>query len=270
MSGDGNGENGGRLHHVRLTEEKLKELVRERYERPLPRRFYKEVEVAEADGGWRILLDGKALRTPLKRPFVVPSRALAEAAAEEWRTQGEKINPATMPMTGLANAAIDRAGEGEERRALMRALADMASHDMLCYRAPDNQPELAGQQRKEWDPLLDWATRELGAPLKVADGIMPRAQEKMAVKALLRHYEMARPFVFAPLFSMATLSNSAVLPLAVWRGRLRAKEAWEASVLEERWNMRLWGEDAQALKRLKAREEDFLMAANFLQMLEKS
>ena len=49
----------------------------------LPKRFYDEVSAAEQDGGFAVLLDGRTVRTPLKLQLIVPTRALAEAIAEE-------------------------------------------------------------------------------------------------------------------------------------------------------------------------------------------
>ncbi len=249
-----------------LTGETLRRLAREQVERPLPRRFYDNVAVAEAEGGYTVLLDGRPLRTPLKRPFVLPSRALAEAAAEEWRMQGEKIDPATMPMTGLANAAIDKA-DGPERPALEAHLAELAEHDLLCYRAGPEQAGLAERQRKQWDPLLRWAEEALGARLHLAEGIMPVAQPPESVAVLLRPYERADAFTFVPLFSMAALTRSVVVPLAVAHGVLAAEEAWEAAILEERWNAELWGEDEQAARNQAVRRGEFLAAARFLSLI---
>jgi len=260
----------GREHEKEclLSAERIERLRREHVERPLPRRFYVDVAVEEADGGFTVLLDGRPLRTPLKRPFTLPTRALAEAAAEEWRAQGEKIDPATMPMTGLANAAIDKAA-GEERPALQEHLAELAEHDLLCYRAGPAQAGLAERQRARWDPLLRWAEEALGARLHLAEGIMPVAQPPESVAALLRPYQRADAFTFVPLFAMATLTRSVVIPLAVADGVLAPEQAWEAAALEERWNMELWGEDHEAALRLAARRDEFRAAARFLSLLRR-
>ena len=258
----------GREHEKEclLSGETLERLLRDQVERPLPRRFYKDVSVTEADGGFTVLLDGRPLRTPLKRSFVLPTRALAEAAAEEWRAQGEKINPASMPITGLANAAVDKAA-GPERAALQVHLAELAEHDLLCYRAGPAQAGLAERQRAQWDPLLRWAEETLGARLHLAEGIMPVTQPTESIATLLRPYEQADAFAFVPLFSMATLTRSVVIPLAVANGAVSPEEAWQAATLEERWNMELWGEDEQAARSLAQRRADFLAAARFLCLL---
>src|SRR5271157_2125775 len=74
---------------------------------PLPRRFYQQASAEDGEGGWRVLLDGRPVRTPARRLLVAPSHPLATALAAEWNAQAETINPATMPLTRLANAIID-------------------------------------------------------------------------------------------------------------------------------------------------------------------
>ena len=46
------------------------------------KRFYKQVTVAETEGGYVVHLDGKPIRTPAKAPFILNNRALMEAVAE--------------------------------------------------------------------------------------------------------------------------------------------------------------------------------------------
>ena len=72
------------------------------------KKFYSDVSVAEDDGAFAVLLDGKPLKTPSRTAYALPSRALAEAIAEEWRSQGEEIDPDAMPLTRLVNTAIER------------------------------------------------------------------------------------------------------------------------------------------------------------------
>ncbi len=56
----------------------------------------------------------------------------AETFAEEWRTQGEEIDPQSMPLTKLANTAID--GVAPRRDEVIAEILTFAKHDHLCYR----------------------------------------------------------------------------------------------------------------------------------------
>ena len=74
---------------------------------PLPKRFYKDVDVSESEGGWQVLLDGRPLRTPGRAVVALPTRAAAELVAREYAAQQEFVDPRLMPVTRLVNTAID-------------------------------------------------------------------------------------------------------------------------------------------------------------------
>src|ERR1700722_20332371 len=128
------------------------------------RRVYKDAAAIALDEGYGIVLDGKPLRTPAKRALVAPSRALAEAIAEEWQAQGETVDPYTMPMTRLASSAIDLVAP--RRGEIHAELLSYAGTDLVCYRA-EHPPELIARQHESWQALVDWATLRFDAPLTV-------------------------------------------------------------------------------------------------------
>ena len=60
--------------------------------KPLAKRFYKDVSVS--DGAfYQVLLDNRVIKTPAKRALMLPTLALADAVAGEWRDQDGKIDP---------------------------------------------------------------------------------------------------------------------------------------------------------------------------------
>ena len=131
--------------------------------RPLAKRFYKAATVltpfrrgGERRRGSAILLDGRPVRTPARALLAVPTKALAEAIAGEWDAQREHIDPASMPLTRLANSAVDGV---RGREAAVRAdIVTYAGSDLLCYRA--TEPEaLVRRQAELWDPVLAWGAR---------------------------------------------------------------------------------------------------------------
>lgn len=229
----------------------------------LPKRFYKEVSVADEGGRGAILLDGRPVRTPGKAPLAAPGRALGEAIADEWRGQREHIDPSTMPLTKLANSAID--GVVGRRAAVIDDILAHARTDLLCYRA--NGPEgLLVQQAKHWDPIVAWAKDELGAPLNLTAGIVHVAQPDDAIAALRAEIEKSDAFGLAALHVMTALTGSALLPLAVAHKRLLPDTAWEAAHVDEDWQIGQWGEDAEAKARREARKRDFDGAVRMLEL----
>ena len=231
--------------------------------RELPKRFYEQAAAAETgEGGFTVLLDGRGLRTPLRRRLVVPTRSLAERLAAEWMSQGERIDPATMPATRLANTVVD--GVADDPAAARKDLAGYIETDMLFYRA--GYPErLVARQRETWDPILAWAEQRLDARFQLAEGVMHVAQAPAAVAAFRAWIDaVEQPFAIAALHQMTTLTGSALLPLAVAEGHLDVDTAWTAAHLDEDWNTELWGADAEAEARRAARFVDMQVAADVL------
>src|SRR5689334_19485014 len=103
------------------------------------KRIYKEATAVTLDEGWGIVLDGKPLRTPAKRPLLAPSLALAEAIAGEWQAQDDTVDPNTMPTMRLVSIALDLVAP--RRAAIVAELINYAGTDLVCYRA-DHPAEL--------------------------------------------------------------------------------------------------------------------------------
>ena len=225
------------------------------------KRFYKE---AAATGGGEVVLDARPVKTPAKNPLALPTPALAEAVAAEWNAQGEKIDPRTMPLTGLANAAIDRAAPDKEAFAM--TLAAYGESDLLCYRA-EAPASLVARQAAHWDPLLAWARRRYDVDFEVVAGIMHRAQPECTI-VQLRHAIVSRShWELAPLSPLVTISGSLVIALALLEEAVDLDAAWAAATVDETWQAEQWGEDAEATARLETRRAEFEAAARFLALL---
>ncbi len=230
----------------------------------LPKRFYKEVSTAPEGEGVAVLLDDKPIRTPAKAKLSVPSQALAEAIAEEWRAQGERIDPETMRLTKLANSAID--GVRGREAAVLDDLIAFAGSDLLCYRA-DAPEGLIAKQTEHWDPVLAWAKQGLGAPLNLAQGIVPVAQPQASLDRLRERLTGLDAFTLAALHVMTSLTGSALLAFAVAMKRLTPNQAWAAAHVDEDWQISQWGEDAEAGARRARRRQEFDAACRMLDLL---
>jgi chaperone required for assembly of F1-ATPase len=231
----------------------------------LPKRFYRSVTVADEDGGHGPLLDGKPVRTPGKAKLLLPKRTLAEAVAEEWDAQKEHIDPATMPLTKLANSAID--GVVDHEPAVIDDIMAHAGSDLLCYRA-DGPRGLIEAQNGSWDPVIAWAKSAFGTPLTVAQGVVHVAQPQASLDRLRERLTGFEPFGLTALHVMTALSGSALLALAVAEGRMTPEEAWGAAHVDEDWQISQWGEDTEARERRASRWRDFAAAARLLSLIE--
>ncbi|KFG89690.1 ATP12 ATPase [Sphingobium herbicidovorans NBRC 16415] len=224
------------------------------------KRFYKDVAVVPGDMGHEIQLDGRPVRTPARAALALPTVRLAEAVADEWRLQGETVDPRTMPFTGLANGAIDQITPN--RDSFAAGIARYGTSDLLCYRA-EGPVELIGREAAAWDPLLDWARRRYDVTFRVTHGIIPVDQPSETLERLEGAVMAYDPFMLAGLSTLVTLSGSLVCGLAVVEGGHDADTVWMASEIDEAWEIEQWGEDAEAAARSARRREEFAMAQRF-------
>ena len=229
------------------------------------RRFYKKAAAGPHENGFALFLDAKMVKTPGRKPLAVANREVADALAAEWDEQGERIDPFTMPVTRIVNAAIDRvAGEMTGVRA---EIVKYAGTDLVCYRV-EAPPSLLDAQDAAWSPLVAWAREALGARFVLATGVVPVRQEDGALTAINR---AVAPFDVLPLTALSavtTLTGSAVIALALARGRLSAEEAWSAAHVDEDWQISQWGRDEAAILARAFRWREMAAAALILQASE--
>ena len=228
------------------------------------KRFWTEARVEREGEGWTVRLDGRPLRTPGKLSLAVPSHGLAEAIAAEWNA-AEKLDPRAMPLTGLANAAIERVAA--DPAGFAAGLAKYAEGDLLCYRAesPDGLVQL---QSDVWDPLLDWARGRFDAAFETTTGIRHVPQPARTVERLATAVAALDPFRLAGLAPLVTIGGSLIAALAVVEVASRAEEAWHAVSVDERWQIDTWGADEEAVAALDGRRRDWLAASRFLELLK--
>ena len=229
------------------------------------KRFWKEAASKPEEGGWGVELDGRALRTPARAPLVVPTAALAEAIADEWRSVEGEIEPRWMPFTGIANAAIDRVGP--ERQEFAQGLARYAEADLACYRA-DGPRDLIELQEDSWDALLAWARRRYDVDFVITSGLLHVDQPAATVERLSHAVLALDPFRLAGLSPLVTIGASLIAALSVLEGAMSPEEAWNAVSIDERWQIQRWGADAEAETTIENRRRDFLAAARFIELLD--
>jgi chaperone required for assembly of F1-ATPase len=228
----------------------------------LRRRFYDRATVEDGPEGSSVLLDGKPVRTPGRRPLTAPSPALAQALAAEWDGQQDVVDPAAMPLTRLANSIID--GVAQMPLPVAEEIAQYLGSDLLFYRAEGPQG-LVERQERQWDPILAWARDVLGAHFVLASGVMFVEQPEEAIAAAKAAIP-AEAWRLGAVSSITTLTGSALLALAMLRGRLSVDEAWAAAHVDEDWNMEFWGRDQRALERRTYRYTEMLTAAEVLRL----
>jgi len=229
------------------------------------KRFWKKVAVEQCGEGLAIVLDGKPVRTPARAPLELPNEALADAIADEWRSVEQDVDPRAMPLTGLANAAIDRVVP--DKAAFAAGLARYAEADLTCYRAT-GPTALVAVQEVAWDALLGWARRRYDVDFVTTQGVTHVAQPPATVEQLSHAVEALDAFHLAGLSPLVTISGSLIAALALFEGAITPEQAWDAVSIDERWQIEQWGADAEAEAAIEDRRSDFLAAAKFLELLD--
>jgi chaperone required for assembly of F1-ATPase len=227
----------------------------------LRRRFYEQVGIEGEDGEFRIVLDGRPIRTPARHTLAAPTEALARAIATEWEGQREVVDPIKMPLTRLANTIID--GVVEASSQVAAEIARYLASDLVYYRA--GGPEgLVMRQNRAWDPVLAWARDVLGARFLLAEGLVfvTQSPEALAAAAAAIPRDQWR---LGAVNAVTTLTGSALIALALAGGALTVDEAWAAAHVDEDWNMDFWGRDELALERRAYRFAEMQAAALVLQ-----
>jgi chaperone required for assembly of F1-ATPase len=222
------------------------------------KRFYEQVHVTQQGGGFGLFLDDKAVKTPGRVALVLPTKALADAVAVEWRNQGDKIDPKSMALTQIANTAIDRV---KPRRAeVIGELLEYGETDLLCYRA-DEPADLAEEQSHIWGAYLNWLLDEHHITLNVTSGILPVRQPNEMREELAKLADRYDDFSLTSFHTFVGGFGSIVLAFALMDGFSDFESCWSASILEQSFQEKKWGVDAEAMEkntRLKAEMETAL------------
>ena len=230
------------------------------------KRFYKEVTVAEDAGGWKVELDGRAIKTQGGNPQVVTSKTLAHALAREWAEQGEKIDAKAFLFRDMADFAIDVVRP--DRAATIDKLLGYAETDTLCYRA-DPEDALYQRQQEQWEPLVARLEETHGVRFQRISGVMHRPQPPETLAALRAHLETLDDFVLSGMVSMASLAASLGIALLANDEAINdPMMLWRDANLEEEWQADQWGREEEAEERRQQRGEDFSAAQVFVMLAQ--
>lgn len=233
-------------------------------QRDLPKRFYKDVAVAEAGNGYTVTLDGRQVKTPTRKAVEVRARALADAMRAEWDGQGTHVDPDLMPHVKLVNSAVE--GGEEARGALIDEVLKYAGNDLLLYRA-DSPRELVALQEQVWDDVLVKLARHFSVSFRPTVGIVHEEQPRETLEKLRTSLDTIDFMSVTALVSMTGITGSGLLGVALREGLIDPDTAWRAAHVDEDYQIANWGEDYEASKRRERRRTEFDAAVNVMRWL---
>lgn len=213
------------------------------------KKFYKKAEAGTAPGGFVIRLDGKTLKTPLQNNLILTSEQAACDIAAEWDQQGTEIIPASMPLTQLVNTMVDKSS-GADRAAMEAEVLKYGASDLVCYFA-SHPADLLREQEQQWLPLVQWLKESQGVKLDTVKGIQYHNQPEASLRQLQKIIKNLDAADFTFVQAAAALTGSVVIALAFLDQKIDAEEAYLAACVDEIYQLRKWGEDALARKRLE-------------------
>ena len=228
------------------------------------RRFWKAVTLEPTPLGQAVRLDGRPVKTPTGNALALPTQKMADAVVAEWEAVEKTLNPIVMPVTGFANAAIDRIAP--DQAGFAAAIAAYGETDLFCYRGAAGEA-LAERQAQIWDPWLDWAKARYDISFVIVEGIMHQPQPAATLDTLRGVVTARGTFELAAMAKLAHLSGSLVATLAVVERAGTPEDIWNASCLDELWQEELWGADHWAQKNSSDRAGEFMAAVRFLDLL---
>lgn len=228
------------------------------------RRFWKEVTLEPTTMGQAVRLDGRPVKTPTGNALALPTQKMADAVVAEWDAVEKTLNPALMPVTGFANAAIDRIAP--DHAGFAAAIAAYGETDLFCYRAATGEA-LADRQAEIWDRWLQWAQGRYDISFVIVEGIMHQPQPATTLETLRGVVAARDAFELAAMAKLAHLSGSLIATLAVVERAATPEDIWNAACLDELWQEELWGADHWAQKNRDDRAREFMAAARFLDLL---
>jgi chaperone required for assembly of F1-ATPase len=225
------------------------------------KRFYKDVSVEPADGGWQVMLDGRGMKTQSQAKQIVPSERLASLLAKEWRAQGEEIDPRSFVFRDMADYAIDVVRK--DRADTIAKLLKFSQTDTLCYRGDPGDP-LFQRQEDLWEPLLQRCEARHGVTFSRVSGIMYDPQGAETLAGLREALETLDEFALAALQTLTSLAASLVIGLEALEEGADTATLFASANAEEDWQAEQWGWDWEAEERRKLRLEAFTKAAEFV------
>lgn len=189
-----------------------------------------------------ILFDDKyPLKTPAKKPFIVPSKPLAHGIAAEWMWQKDnRVVPDTMPLMSLAATAIDEPQSGET---ISSSLCSFLPTDPVLCREEDDasKRELSIRQESILRPYIEFVNAFLVTELRASTSIMGAPISRRDVQIIHEYISGLDSWRRSALMELSSACKSVCMAIAGVEGNFTSDDLMAASRIEEDYQIQQWG-----------------------------
>lgn len=201
-------------------------------------KFYKLAGICKVDSGFQIHLDGRMITTPEHQPFIVPTEALGLNIALEWQSQGKFILKQKMLLMNLAANAIDLS-HMQLKDVIVNRLINLLENDNVCYR--EDEDDHRERQDQIMNPIIDFMKSKYGVELPKCPGISLPVIEKTSLDKFRELCEEKDDFYMVALETVATVTKSPSIAIALLDGFLTIEQAVKCSRFEENLQIEEFG-----------------------------
>jgi chaperone required for assembly of F1-ATPase len=203
------------------------------------KRFYKIVSTLQGGDGYKLLLDGKPVKTSAGQVLCAPVKELADAVMAEWAAQAEEIRPQTMPLTQYLTTTLDRPANMEDD--IRRHVLSYIDTDLLCYRT--NEPKIyAARQSESWDPILKKIEENMGFSVLTTTELMAIRQPEEIHRGLEEYLKKLDPLSLTVFADVTEGTGSFFLTLVLRERFVTPETVFEAAQVEELLKAELYNE----------------------------
>ncbi len=232
-------------------------------------RFYKQVMSENHDGIYRIVLDGRAVKTKSGAFVETPYERAAQILVQEWEAQSDQIDPDTMPFTQILNTKIDRIAH--ERAQIHASIMKYLDTDLICYYT-DRPETLLALQKQKWGKWEEWFNAEFGVALRNTQSLEALKQDADIHQKLDAYIASLDDDHFTMVQLITSISGSIILAVAMVKGGASAEDIFDACFVEEHfkdtiYDVEKYGLDPMQEKKRKLVTLDLTACRSYLDIL---
>lgn len=148
------------------------------------------------------------------------------------------------------------------RQDIVKRLMQYAGTDLLLFWGTNK--DVVDRQEKIWQPLLEWAKEEFHTKFVKTHQLDVPVQDKQTGVRLKLFLESLSDKELAAYYLAALNMRSVLLAAALVKGRINAREAFEAAYLEDLYQAEVWGSDHEAEAKRQERLQELCDIEKFL------